>query len=446
MQGGTRTHITLKPGCVVTRLRSSRCDRGHAVDARGPGGARLRALARRRRRGHACSSRGSRHRWRSSRIRPTPRCSSSSSRPAGSASSTNGSVGATDFLDLRGAIAAGGERGLLGLAFAPDYAIERTLFRQLHQPGRGTRSSRGSSDRPDPLVADPASRFDLLWGAARQRVHRTAIREPQRRQPRVRAGRVSLHRPWRRRIRGRSESSRAESVGVSRQDAAHRRERAGRTSDRLPGAADEPVRCGWPDRHAAARSGASVCAIRGAIRSIRRRAAAPARSSSATSGRGPGRKSTTSRPGRGGRNYGWRNQRRRARPRHVAAAGIPAADRSHSSNTTTRSASRSPAASSIAAPRSAPVTSGATSLPTTCRVACGRSVSRLIPRRATRRRRRESDHTADLGGGAVVGNISSFGVDADGELYIVNHTGGSIVQVLSLPVLPVAPTGLHIVG
>ena len=56
------------------------------------------------------------------------------------------------------------------------------------------------------------------------------------------------------------------------------------------------------------------------------------------------------------------------------------------------------------------------------------------------------DHTADLGGGAVVGNVSSFGVDADGELYIVNHTGGSIVQVLSLPVLPVAPTGLHIVG
>ena len=32
------------------------------------------------------------------------------------------------------------------------------------------------------------------------------------------------------------------------------------------------------------------------------------------------------------------------------------------------------------------------------------------------------EHTAELGGRAIVGNISSFGVDADGELYIVNHS------------------------
>ena len=55
------------------------------------------------------------------------------------------------------------------------------------------------------------------------------------------------------------------------------------------------------------------------------------------------------------------------------------------------------------------------------------------------------DHTADLGGSTVVGKISAFGVDADGELYIVNHTGGSIVKVLSLPIVPAAPTNLRIV-
>src|SRR4051794_36278246 len=34
----------------------------------------------------------------------------------------NGAVLATDFLDLGNVISSGGERGLLGLAFAPDYA------------------------------------------------------------------------------------------------------------------------------------------------------------------------------------------------------------------------------------------------------------------------------------------------------------------------------------
>ena len=58
----------------------------------------------------------------------------------------------------------------------------------------------------------------------------------------------------------------------------------------------------------AARSGRSACAIRGGTASTIRRAAAPARWSSATSARTRGRKSTTSRPARGGRNYGWRNR------------------------------------------------------------------------------------------------------------------------------------------
>ena len=55
------------------------------------------------------------------------------------------------------------------------------------------------------------------------------------------------------------------------------------------------------------------------------------------------------------------------------------------------------------------------------------------------------DHTADLGGAAVVGNVSSFGVGADGEMYIVNHTGGTVVKVMSLPVVPPAPTNLRII-
>ena len=40
------------------------------------------------------------------------------------------------------------------------------------------------------------------------------------------------------------------------------------------------------------------------------------------------------------------------------------------------------------------------------------------------------DHTADLGGAGMLGNISSFGVDADGELFIVSYSGGSVLRIV----------------
>jgi hypothetical protein len=45
----------------------------------------------------------------------------------------------------------------------------------------------------------------------------------------------------------------------------------------------------------------------------------------------------------------------------------------------------------------------------------------------------------------VIGNVSSFGVDGDGEIYILNHTGGSVVKVVDLSFIPSAPSNLHIV-
>jgi hypothetical protein len=41
-----------------------------------------------------------------------------------------------------------------------------------------------------------------------------------------------------------------------------------------------------------------------------------------------------------------------------------------------------------------------------------------------------SEHTTELGGSAVLGNMSSFGVDLDGELYIVSHTRGVVLKVM----------------
>jgi glucose/arabinose dehydrogenase len=42
------------------------------------------------------------------------------------------------------------------------------------------------------------------------------------------------------------------------------------------------------------------------------------------------------------------------------------------------------------------------------------------------------EHTAELGGAAVLGNISAFGEDAAGELYILNYFAGTIVAVHQL--------------
>ena len=51
------------------------------------------------------------------------------------------------------------------------------------------------------------------------------------------------------------------------------------------------------------------------------------------------------------------------------------------------------------------------------------------------------DHTTDLGGTTVLGGISAFGVDAAGELYIVSYSNGAILRVAGAPS---APTNLRI--
>jgi glucose/arabinose dehydrogenase len=75
----------------------------------------------------------------------------------------NGQVLPTDFLDLRGQIAAGGEQGLLGLAFAPDFSTSGRTYLCFTNPSGHSVVARYTRATPDGLRADPASRFDLLW-------------------------------------------------------------------------------------------------------------------------------------------------------------------------------------------------------------------------------------------------------------------------------------------
>jgi glucose/arabinose dehydrogenase len=68
-----------------------------------------------------------------------------------------------DFLDLRADVLAGGEQGLLGLAFAPDYASSGRFFVNFTNRSGDTVIARFRRAAQDPLRADPSSRFDLQW-------------------------------------------------------------------------------------------------------------------------------------------------------------------------------------------------------------------------------------------------------------------------------------------
>jgi glucose/sorbosone dehydrogenase len=84
----------------------------------------------------------------------------------------NGALLPTDFLDLRGAVGFGGERGLFSIAFDPDTAGGRFYVNFTRPDGNlvVARFRRSAT----PLVADPASRFDLVWAPGQPFIPHTA--------------------------------------------------------------------------------------------------------------------------------------------------------------------------------------------------------------------------------------------------------------------------------
>jgi glucose/arabinose dehydrogenase len=74
----------------------------------------------------------------------------------------NGSLVTTPFLNISTQIASGGERGLLGLAFPPDYGTSRRFYVYFTNPAGNLVVSRMRRSSTNPLVSD-GSRFDFLW-------------------------------------------------------------------------------------------------------------------------------------------------------------------------------------------------------------------------------------------------------------------------------------------
>jgi glucose/arabinose dehydrogenase len=75
-------------------------------------------------------------------------------------------VAADIFLDLRGTIASGGERGLLGIAFPPDAADSRRFYVNFTNLNGHTVVARFTRDAAGRVIA--SSRFDLRWPDGRR--------------------------------------------------------------------------------------------------------------------------------------------------------------------------------------------------------------------------------------------------------------------------------------
>ena len=141
----------------------------------------------------------------------------------------------TPFLDISGDVDQAGERGLLSMTFAPDYATLRAVLR-LH--GRAHTGGRDPDPRVQALGHERRprrpDRADRLPGDAQRGV------EPQRRPGRVGAGRLPVVRDRRRRRGQRRPQPRARPLEPARQGAADRPAAGQRGELRDPG--EQPVR------------------------------------------------------------------------------------------------------------------------------------------------------------------------------------------------------------
>ena len=74
---------------------------------------------------------------------------------------TDGTVNTADFLSIN-VNTSGNERGLLGLAFHPDYATNGFFFVNYINSSGDTRISRFTVSSSNPDIADPSSEFIIL--------------------------------------------------------------------------------------------------------------------------------------------------------------------------------------------------------------------------------------------------------------------------------------------
>jgi glucose/arabinose dehydrogenase len=350
----------------------------------------------------------------------------------------DGTVLATDFLDIRNAVLAGGERGLLGMACMAD---GRVLVNFTDRSGdtvvaRFRRSS-------DPLVVNAASRFDLRWNGSN--------------------GPAVISQPFANHNGGHLLFGPDGFLyiglgdGGSGNDPEHRAQNPAEllgkmlridvnvpdthpTGYQVP--ADNPFVSGRP---IAARPEIWSFGLRNPWRYS---FDDPARGGTGALiigdvGQNEWEEINYEPPNRAGRNYGWRNREGThdnvtSRP----AALLPLIDPIHEYS---RSVGQSVTGGYVYRGRA--LGSAFSGRYFFADYVQGRVWSAVVNMDSQGEARTASiaEHTQELGGSSQLGSISSFGLDADGELYIVSHTRGTILAVAGSLTAPPIPTNLRVV-
>jgi glucose/arabinose dehydrogenase len=347
------------------------------------------------------------------------------------------------FLDLRGAILAGGERGLLGLAFAPDHATSGRFFVNFTNPAGHTVVARFRR-APGSLEADPGSRFDLRWGGA--------------------AGPPFIRQPFGNHNGGHLAFGPDGYLyiglgdGGSANDPNHLAQEAGSLLGKClrvdVGVADDhPAGYVVPEDNPFL-DGQPIAALPeiwsfGLRNPWRYSFDDPARGGTgaliiADVGQAAREEINYEPPNRGGRNYGWRNREGtrpnvQTRPPAYLPLTDPVFEYGHDAgqSITGGYVYRGQALGAALGGRyffGDFIAGRVWSLALTVDPVTGEARADDVV-----------EHTNELGGRAALGNISSFGVDADGELYVVNHSAGTVLQMLGALAPPRAPAGLRII-
>jgi glucose/arabinose dehydrogenase len=347
----------------------------------------------------------------------------------------NGTVLGTDFIDLRSVVLSGGERGLLGLACAPDGRV----FVNFTDRSGDTVVARFRRSA-NPLVANAASRFDLRWGGAN--------------------GPTMIQQPFSNHNGGHLVFGPDGFlyIGLGDGGAANDPEHRAQNPSELLGKMLR-IDVSVPDTHP---SGYQIPpgnpfaggTARPEIWSFGLRN--PWRYSFDDPSRGGTGALVIGDVGqddweeidyepanRGGRNYGWRNREGThdnvtSRP----AAFLPLIDPIHEYG---RSVGQSVTGGYVYRGRG--LGDAFDGRYFFADFAQGRvwSIALDIDGQGEARAAGIVEHTAELGGSSQLGNISSFGVDADGELYIVSLSRGVVFSVVGSLTLPPTPADLRIV-
>jgi len=354
----------------------------------------------------------------------------------------DGAVLGTDFLNLTPAVRSGGEQGLLGLVFDPEYASNGRFFVNFTNSQGHTVIARFRRSS-DPLVADAGSRFDLRWNGA--------------------SGPAFINQPFGNHNGGHLAFGPDGFLyiglgdGGSGNDPGHLAQNPNELLGKML-RVDVDVDDSHPLGYIVPLDNpfldGSPIPARGEIWAFGLRNPwrysfdDPSRGGTGALiigdvGQGAWEEVDYEPAGRGGRNYGWRNRE----GAHVNVTSLPPAyqpliDPIHEYGRT----------------EGASITGGyvyrGRQLGSSFR---GRyffadfvrsrvwSAALTIDGSGEARVTGVTEHTSELGGSASLAGVSSFGLDAEGELYIVSYSRGVILNVLGSALTPPTPTGLRIV-